>query len=141
MLCQVSDENLLAGSTVSHFSDWSCIWNFKESISFLISIYEAHHYSRNFVLRWAEYHASPVKVIFSAFSQLWPSNNTFAPLRTESVKECKKSERKVKEIRGIFEKLQITTSVRILRISASNLTQRLFRMFDWRISGLVLKNW
>ena len=141
MICQVSHENSDAGSTVSHFSDWSCIWNFKKRISFLISIYKAQCYSRNFVLRWAEYHASPVKVILSAFSQLWPSNYIFAHLRTESVKECKKSEWKVKEIRGIFGKLQMATSVRILRISASNSTQRLFRMSDWRISGLILKNW
>ena len=90
-------------------------------------------YSRNFVLRWAEYHASPVKVILSAFSQLWPSNYVFAHLRTESEKNCKKSEWKVKEIRGIFGKFQMAASVRILRISASYSTQRLFRMSDWRI--------
>ena len=96
---------------------------------------------KKIVLRWAEYHASPVKVILSAFSQLWPSNYIFAHLRTESVKECKKSGRKVKEIRGIFGKFQMAASVRILRISASYSTQRLFRMSDWIISGLILKIW
>ena len=139
MVCQVSNENLVAGSTVSHISDWSCTWNFKKRIPFLISIYKAQCYTRNFVMRWAEYQASPVKVILSAFSQLWASNYAFAHLRTESAEECKKSEWKVKEIRGIFGKFQMAASVRILRISAS--TQRLFRMADWRISGLILKNW
>ena len=85
--------------------------------------------------------ASPVRVVLSAFPQLWPSNYIFAHLRTESVKECKKSGRKVKEIRGIFGKFQMAASVRILRINASYSTQRLFRMVDWRISGLILKNW
>ena len=136
MICQVSHENSVAGSTVSQFSDWSCIWNFRRRISFLISIYKAQCYTWNFVLRWAEYQASPVKVILSAFSQLRPSNYVFAHLRTESVKECKKSEWKVKEIRGIFWKFQMAASVRILRISASYSTQRLLR-----ISGLILENW
>ena len=69
---------------------------------------------------------------------------TSAQFRTESVNNkvpSKKSAWKVKKIRGNFGKIQMAASIRILRISASYSTQRLLRISDWRISGLILENW
>ena len=145
MVCQVSYENSLAGSTVSHFSDWSCIWNFKSRIPFLILIFENQcYYKRRFELRLAEYHSSHAKVFLSAFTQLRPSKLLLINLRTESVNNkvpSKKSGWKVKKIEGIFGKFQMAASIRMLRISASYSTQSLYRIFDWRILGLILENW
>ena len=92
-------------------------------------------------MSWASHQiAAKLCSFFSALTQLI----TFAHLRTETVNNIvsyKKSEWKGKEIGGIFGKFQMAASVRILRISASYSTQRLFRMSDWIISGLILKIW
>ena len=144
MICQVSYENSDARSTVIYFYDWSCILNFKLRIPFFISIFKAQCYSRKFELRWAEYHSSHAKEFLSAFTQLRPSKLLLTNLRTESVNNkvpSKKSGWKVKKIEGIFGKFQMAASIRMLRISASYSTQRLLRISDWRISGLILENW